>query len=512
MRKLQRTAFLCAAVCMCTGAFAALPEPCAVYASEELVFEGMKYEESGGEITVTGYTADLPEELVIPAEIDGKLVTRIGAYAFSDSKLVSVTIPEHVTEIGNNGFTFSRSLRSVTLPEGIEKCGIYVFSQTPWLNARRSDAPFFVEKGVLIGYDDGSDVTEVVIPDVVRCIAGGAFRVFQCMEKVTIPDSVTYIGPNAFDSCTALESVVIPDSVTEIGDYAFSEDCQLKSITLPKKMRVLGQSVFSDCRKLESAMIPDGISEIKRMMFKGCLNLARIQLPDSVKRIDEMAFFGCEVLREVKLPAQLAFLGECAFSCCYELQSVTFPETLAEIGEQIFYSCNELTEVTVPAGTRSVGKETFCYCRGLKKVTFLNPGCVLYDAPTTVSNQREGGFDGVIAGYSGSEAELYAEKYGYPFESLGEAPVPVCGDLTGDGTVTAEDAQLALQAYVRMLTGKQDGLSAYRRAAADVNSDAQLTAADPQIILQYYVKHLAGKEITWEALLRQAVRTEEPAS
>ena len=104
MKRFQKTSFLLAAACMCTGAFAAVSEPAAVYAAEEQVLDGMKYAEAGGEITITGYTKALPKELVIPAEIGGKPVTQIGEYAFSDAKITSVQIPEGIRIIGKYAF------------------------------------------------------------------------------------------------------------------------------------------------------------------------------------------------------------------------------------------------------------------------------------------------------------------------------------------------------------------------------------------------------------------------
>jgi surface protein len=89
-----------------------------------------------------------------------------------------------------------------------------------------------------------------------------------------------------------------------------------------------------------------------------------------------------------------------------------------------------------------------------------------------------------------------------------DAPAPqtkvVTGDLTGEEKVGAEDAQMALQAYVNTLAGKPSGLTDAQKAAADVNKDGKVDAVDAQIILQYYVNGLAGKVIPWETLVRNS--------
>ena len=114
MKAFQKTALVFSAMCLFGSALTALPVQTAVCAAESNAINGMTYEESDGEITITGYTADLPDELQIPAEIGGLPVTKIGAYAFSNSGLTAVAIPESVREIGNNGFTFSTRLKTVS--------------------------------------------------------------------------------------------------------------------------------------------------------------------------------------------------------------------------------------------------------------------------------------------------------------------------------------------------------------------------------------------------------------
>ena len=78
---------------------------------------------------------------------------------------------------------------------------------------------FVIENGVLTEYvGPGGDV---VIPEGVTSIGGGAFWCCSSLTGVTIPEGVTSIGNLACFGCSSLTSVTIPDSVTSIGKDAF---------------------------------------------------------------------------------------------------------------------------------------------------------------------------------------------------------------------------------------------------------------------------------------------------
>ena len=106
-----------------------------------------------------------------------------------------------------------------------------------------------------------------------------------------------------------------------------------------------------------------------------------------------------------------------------------------------------------------------------------------------------------IKGYTGSYAETYAKENNIPFIALDAAPALEPGDVSGDGKVGADDAQLVLQAYVNTLAGKPDGFTDAQKTVSDVNDDGKIGADDAQFILQYYVNHLAGKDIPWKDIV-----------
>lgn len=493
-----------------TGCVSVMPvSPAAYAAAEDDVLQALKWTERNGEITITGCTKDLPQELVIPAEIEGKPVTALGAYAFAETPITSVVIPEGVKVIENNVFAFCTKLADVSLPASIEKIGQNVFAFTKWLKQHpyNVDDLYIAEQNILIKadilrFEFGS---KAVIPDGIRYIAGGAFESCE-FTSVTIPDSVKGLGDNAFDNCTQLLTVTVPEGVTEIGASAFNGCRQLRSVSLPKTLCSIGESAFIGCDLLSAVTFADstdGLTEIPKNAFRSCIELTSVNVPESVTSFGDFAFFGCWKLKDFVLPPTLAHIGENALSNCYALESLTLPETLRYIPDNAFTLCENIPEITVPSRVTEIGAQAFWICKKLEKLTVLNPACVFYDAADTASIDHEDTFPGVIAGYEGSEAQVYAKKYNREFESLGEAPAPLPGDLNGDGEVSVDDAQNALRAYTNLVAHKPSGLAAYRTKAADTDGDGQLTVSDAQYILQYYTMQLAGNAVTWEQLIRK---------
>ena len=88
---------------------------------------------SDGTVEITKYNGNA-ETLEIPSQLDGKTVTSIATYAFSDcNSLKSVTIPGSVKNIGELAFLFCRNLTSVTLRRGVTKIGDSAFSNCQML-------------------------------------------------------------------------------------------------------------------------------------------------------------------------------------------------------------------------------------------------------------------------------------------------------------------------------------------------------------------------------------------
>jgi hypothetical protein len=226
---------------------------------------------SDNTLTITGYTGP-GGAVVIPSAIEGRTVTSIGEFAFgtgswrySETNLISVTIPDSVTNIEQAAFENCQNLTNVMIGNGVINIKEGAFYNCWSLTALTVDAENHVYSSVdgvlfnknrtkLLEYPLGK-TGSYTIPDGVTSIEPGAFGagysqfIWGALTSVIIPDSVTNIGDEAFSGCCGLTSVSIGNGVLNIGNSAF-HSTDLTSIMIPSSVTRMGNWVFDSCWQL----------------------------------------------------------------------------------------------------------------------------------------------------------------------------------------------------------------------------------------------------------------------
>jgi len=152
----------------------------------------------------------------------------IGEYAFSNSQLTSVTIPDSVTDIGQKAFMSNR-LNKIVIGKGVR------------IIARETFAD--------------NELTDIIIPDNIEYIGEKAFFGNK-LTNVKIGNRVETIMNEAFsgdimsghmykENRNQLTSVFISNSVKYIEDRAFYNN-QLTSVTIPNSVASIEVGPFSN--------------------------------------------------------------------------------------------------------------------------------------------------------------------------------------------------------------------------------------------------------------------------
>lgn len=195
-------------------------------------------------------------------------VETIGAYAFSESNIRHVDIPESVTEIGPCAFSHCMNLRYIYLPQSIKEIGTSAF--------------YWCKKLIEVNFHEGLET----------------------------------IGLDAFFSCENLDDIKIPNTVREIQDGAFAFT-SIDSITFPKNLKILGRDPFISCPLSEIVSFSDRFV-VKDMAIyydegKTFINYygkdTRFEIPVGVEKIEDWALSNAYSLQEIVIPQTITQIG-----------------------------------------------------------------------------------------------------------------------------------------------------------------------------------------------------------
>ena len=274
----------------------ALPAPEAdtatkvAYTDDNIVGGSIYYNPQNGEIV------DCDEKViscVIPSEIDGVTITRIGKNAFQSCDVLKVTIPDTVTYIGSYAFWLA-DLQSLVVPESVTEIGEYAFSTCSQLKAAEI-------KGTC---NLGSNV----------------FGNCNILETVSIPH-VTSIGDHGFWNCFALYDITLPEGLNTIADYTFCSCNSLKTINFPSSLKVIGSNAFAKSGLEGKLVIPDNVTEIGTAAFDHCEKIVEIEIPGSVKSIPESMLSDGLALRNIVIKEGVTSIGKNAFYKYFSCES-----------------------------------------------------------------------------------------------------------------------------------------------------------------------------------------------
>ena len=353
---------------------------CAEEAESEFTIEGttlVSYNGPGGEVTV-------PEG-----------IEKIGTWAFKNSRVTKVNLPETLKELDSFCFFSCSLLTDITLPaslqyleydpDGMVKSQVFAFNSSlreikvaegnPWYQS--VDGVLFTADGkTLLYYPSGKDQYEdYTIPEGTERLGYSPFsRAY--FGSLTIPSTLANMDmfDNDFAGATVAEFIVSPDNPTF---YA------------------------------ENGILCSGDTLIAYPSGKHEEELTKDGFPEKVTQIGSSAFVNNLYLKTLEFPDRIKTLGWMACSCMKSLESVTVPSSVEFISAYCFRAC-----------------------RKLKQVTILNPDVELMTNDILEEQYREHNSyeifrddeQVVLYGYEGSTAQQYAERYTLPFESLGPIP------------------------------------------------------------------------------------------
>lgn len=331
------------------------------------------------EVEITKCSADATGEIIIPSEIEGYPVTKIGNSAFKNcSGVTYVEIPETVTTINNDAF-YSSGLQRISIPSGVKSIPDYCFRYCKSLQS--AELPEGLNEIGRNAFEGCVVLSDVDIPGAVTEIEEYAFSE-TAITSAAIPSGITVIPDYLFYKCKSLQNIDIHNAVTEIGNFSFSKCVSLSEITLPDNLVKIGQQAFQDCAEIKTINLPFKLEEISYGAFWGCTGLnTDLVIPDSVTSIGQYAFSETSVTG-ARISSNVTSLPYQAFCKCSLLEQVILPENLTEIGDCVFYECTALKDIVLPEGLLKIGLMAFDGCTALESINL----------PSTLTTINESAF------------------------------------------------------------------------------------------------------------------------
>ena len=378
-------------------------------------------------ITITRYTGP-GGAVAIPSNINGRVVSDIGSWAFEYTRLSSVVIPNSVTNMGTRAFYRCTNLAAVTFGGGLIGIGESAFESCSEL--RNMDVPDSVTsilgsafrqcsgltniafgRGITsIGRwcSECTGLTEVMIGDGVTNIASYAFSGCSSLTNITFGISLSYVASSAFDGCTGITHIAILSS--NILEGMIVNPSRLASITLGESVTNIPDFIFWHCSALTNMVIPDSVLNIGQQAFCDCTNLVGVTIGSGVTAVGLGAFSDCSALTSIVIPNNVTAIGEKPFAWCTSLTNVVIGNNATSIPHSMFYGCTNLLQLVAGSGITNIEPYAFAGCWGLNTVLFNGdaPPCASSLASSQAIVYYRAGTAGWTNTYAGRPTALWA--------------------------------------------------------------------------------------------------------
>lgn len=266
--------------------------------------------------TLMGYAAD--SDFIVDSY--GNLISYEGTDTI-------ITLPSTVKNIVSAAFRY-KLVTEVTIPDTVTQIGNEAFADCKYLT------------GITI---NGNNLTTV---------GDSVFYNCEKLESFVFPNSVTSLGANTFVNCKSLKSAVLPSKITTIPAQTFYGCHKLDTITYPETYTKIGDKAFYQCYELKSITIPNGVNSIGEAAFRYCTGLTSIDLSSNtaISSISSFAFANSGV-ESIKLSSNINKIENHAFFGCGNLASIDLGSTITSIGTLAFYNNDENFVINCPSGS-----------------------------------------------------------------------------------------------------------------------------------------------------------------
>lgn len=254
------------------------------------------------------------------------------------------------------------------------------------------------------------------------------------IESLVISEGIKKVQGKSISGCVNLKTISLPDSLELVDGYAFEGCTSVTSMTVPKNVSHIVWSPFNRMTSLTEINCDpenqyytsvDGVLFKKDMTSIVAYPVGRkgaYTVPETVKYIEPYVFNGAEYLTDITILGDIGGINNGAFEDCKNLRSVTITDGVEYVGSYAFKGCVNIKHFYVPESVTNIGDRAF----GFQDFDSIDP-------------------EFYLSGKEGSMIEVYAFRYGIPFNPDGKSEKdPFDGDKSQTGSVDEIDGDISV--------------------------------------------------------------------
>ena len=204
------------------------------------------------------------KRIVIPSSVQGYKVTSMTQVSFSQCEIETITLPNSLTTIGTQAFSWCKSLKSISIPNSVTSIGEKSFMSCEKLesvvlsnNMKRIEYWLFWECTSLLNVSGYNNIEYIDLGALIKT-----------PWHANLPEGTNYVGKVLYKYKGTMPNnttVTIADGTTQIYSYAYSSLKGLYKVNLPSSIKYIDVCAFSDCDMIRvvnsSVTRPTAISE-----------------------------------------------------------------------------------------------------------------------------------------------------------------------------------------------------------------------------------------------------------
>ena len=247
-------------------------------------------------------------EIEIP---DSVLTIGLKAFQFC-IKLESVIIGNGVLIIGEQAFHGCNSLTEIEISDSVIVIGDWAFSETSLVNVIIPDGVEIIKFGAFMSCPE---LKEITIGNGVKTIEEATFYGCTSLTSISVGENNSHYSSYNGDLYNKDKTVlcqyatgksdnifIIPDGVTMIERWAFSLS-SLYSVIIPADVKTIELGAFARCSELKEVYIKNGLETMEMMAFSDCTSLETVIFEQtSPPELGDYAFWNTPKLTAIYVP------------------------------------------------------------------------------------------------------------------------------------------------------------------------------------------------------------------